>query len=98
MIDFPASREALEAAGYIFESRRRCREKVCGKTIEMWKTPALPPTWMPLEAVFVSDPNTLVPHWKFCPGAERFRSLPPVEKKIERKPRKQAEPQRRLFR
>lgn len=99
MITFPAAREALEAAGYRFEARKRCREAGCGKTVELWKSPAIPPKWKVLEAVFKTDPNTLVEHWKFCTVATFTSSLPPAQKQRDaRPPRKPRQPQRRLFR
>jgi len=62
---FPKTVDELLTQGYQFQSLRRCRGKDCGRSIEMWTTPA--GKVMPL------DPETYQPHWATCPNAQDFK-------------------------
>lgn len=78
MIEWPKTREWLEQNNYSFERRCRCRGATCTTTIEFWRTPS--GRFLPLEQTFKTDPNTLVPHWNFCPDEKSFRAKPAEEK------------------
>lgn len=67
MSGLPTTREGLEADGYIFEGRSRC--KACPATIEWWRRIGGRP--MPME--FVEASKTIEPHWSRCPNANQFR-------------------------
>ena len=54
----------LRAAGYVYETTRRCYGKTCGATIEIWRTPG--GKTMPI------DPGTMEPHWANCPDRDDF--------------------------
>jgi len=55
----------LRAAGYKYESTRRCYGKSCGAQIEIWRTPG--GKTIPLEV------GTMEPHHANCPDMEDFR-------------------------
>ena len=85
MNTWPQSREQLESCNWIFERRTRCAGGQCKKTIEWWRSSA--GRWIPLEAMFQSDPNMLVMHHAFCPNVNQFRGKP-----VEEKPAKETKP------
>lgn len=60
---FPKTDTELEAAGYAFESKDKCRG--CKADIEWWLTPKQ--KHIPLDA------GTMEPHWSTCPEADQFR-------------------------
>lgn len=71
----PNTRRELEATGFIFLNRARC--KGCGRTIEWWrKVPRAPtPFEEPPEA-----PGKIVNHFITCPKREQFKKPPSPEK------------------
>jgi hypothetical protein len=68
MMPFPATREAMEAAGYKRSSYTRCSG--CGESIEFWTTPA--GKQIPMN--FMAYPDTpAVSHFVTCPKATQFK-------------------------
>lgn len=66
---FPATRDALIAAGYVFENHSVC--KGCKKEIEWFTTPAgkkMPMDLMP------EGSSPAISHWSTCPDRDSFRS------------------------
>lgn len=61
---FPATREALEAAGYHYDTRGRCRGHRCQAEIDWWFTPQ--GHRIPL------NPDC-TPHWASCHDKAQFR-------------------------
>ena len=65
---FPATREALEQAGYQRQRYARCRG--CQASIEFWLTPAQKS--IPMD--FMADPHSpAISHFSTCPVAKEFR-------------------------
>jgi hypothetical protein len=60
---FPKTDTELNAAGYKFENKAKCRG--CGAELEFWLTPK--GKHIPL------DPGTLECHFSTCPKAKDFR-------------------------
>ena len=74
---FPETRSGLEAAGYQFLNRTRCR--ACPATIEFWrKVPNAP---MPMEEL---PDGRIISHFRVCPQAERFRKEKVAKVKAEK--------------
>lgn len=65
MTPLPKTKEELEAMGYSFRGRSKCRGKNCGQTISWWRTPNHKD--LPL------DEGTYEPHWATCADVEKFR-------------------------
>lgn len=70
----PETRHGLEAAGYQFLNRTRC--KGCGREIEWWRRVPGPPT--PVE--WVPEAQKMMNHFAVCPKREMFKKPPPPEK------------------
>lgn len=65
---FPATFDAMKAAGYRFDNHARC--KGCGEDIEWWITPrgkSLPMNLMP------HPDSPAISHWSTCEEAPLFR-------------------------
>ena len=67
-MSFPATRKALEDAGYKRTSYTRC--SACMAAIEFWNTPQ--GRVMPMEAM-PDDDSPAISHFANCPEAARFR-------------------------
>jgi hypothetical protein len=76
---FPAKREELEKAGYVYDNDSHCRG--CDSPIEWWITPL--GAKMPISVVQVKDTTRTfpqpvqyevrTPHHAVCPAVEQFR-------------------------
>jgi hypothetical protein len=76
---FPETKEALEAAGYVFDNEGRCRG--CGAPIEWWITPN--GKKMPMIVIDEKDKSKSFPqpilrtirrtHFSDCEDAAKFR-------------------------
>jgi len=67
-MSFPATRKALEDAGYRRVNYTRCRS--CGTPIEFWSTPEH--KWIPMETMD-RDESPAVSHFANCPNADSHR-------------------------
>ncbi len=61
-MSLPRTREGLEAEGYKYSTRGKC--KACQADIEWWVTPKK--AWMPFN-------KDLEVHWVTCPYRDRFK-------------------------
>ena len=83
---FPATREAMEKAGYRRSNYSRC--KGCSGAIEWWMTPT--GSRIPMEPM--PDPESMAKsHWGTCPNAKDF------QKKKEPQPCRPEDSQAQLF-
>ena len=92
----PGSREELEAMGFAFESRTKCRSDRCGATIEFWRGPS-----GRLVPFRLHPTGKLFQHSDECPDKYQFRGKrteeKPIPEKPKEKPKKKTEPQGVLF-
>lgn len=65
---FPATREAMEAEGYLRGCYSRCRG--CNRPMEFWRTPA--GKMIPMDPMDQPD-SEAVSHFATCPNATQFR-------------------------
>lgn len=68
-VQFPASREVLNAAGYRYKQLSLCRGKNCRRYFEWWYTPS--GTMVPLTAI---EGGMMEHHNVSCPDRNKFKT------------------------
>ena len=72
-MSFPATRAALEAAGYKCKCLTRCRG--CQALMEWWLTPA--GKTIPMDVMKMAE-SPAISHFATCPNADQFRKEQPT--------------------
>lgn len=78
---FPARREDIERAGYVFVFSRPCKR--CEAVLVFYRTPAK--NIAPLEYVTVGREWLMDSHFKTCPYRDEFKKATPHPPEVQRK-------------